>query len=140
MSEDLLSIGDVARRVGLRTSALRFYEEAGLLRPAVRVSGRRRYDSQVFTRLAAVLLLREAGFSIKEMRALFRGSRAPKVWRALAERKLHEIDAKIDEARRTRRLIERALACECESLEGCDTVQARLGAHARELRNASGSD
>ncbi|MGH2727097.1 MAG: MerR family transcriptional regulator [Actinomycetota bacterium] len=124
-----LSIGEVARRAGLRPSALRFYEEAGLLRPAARVGGRRRYESSVLRRLSVILLLRDAGFSIREMRALLRTGTRRNAWRPFAERKLLEIDAQIAEAHKTRRLIERALACNCGTLEGCAAFRERLGAH-----------
>ncbi len=129
MAEESLSIGEVARRAGLRPSALRFYEEAGLLPPAARVGGRRRYEPSVLRRLNVVLLLRDAGFSIKEVRSLLRTGARPKAWRRSAETKLREIDSLIAEAHKTRRLIERALACTCESLEGCAEFPERLGVH-----------
>jgi MerR family redox-sensitive transcriptional activator SoxR len=127
--DQLLPIGEVARRAGLRPSALRFYEEAGLLRPAARVSGRRRYDPSALHRLAVIGLLRDAGFTIEEMRRLLAGGTARHRWRPIAELKLQEIDARITEAQETRRLIERALACECASLEGCAALAQGYGAH-----------
>jgi MerR family redox-sensitive transcriptional activator SoxR len=128
-SDELLPIGDVARRAGLRPSALRFYEEAGLLPPAARVSGRRRYEPSILGRLAVIGLLRDVGFTIREMRRLLAGGTARHRWRPLAEAKLREIDARIVEAQETRELIERALACECETLEGCSALPQGYGAH-----------
>ena len=52
----MLSIGEVAEKSGLRPSALRYYEEAGLLAPSERVSGRRRYDASVLDRLRVISL------------------------------------------------------------------------------------
>jgi MerR family transcriptional regulator, redox-sensitive transcriptional activator SoxR len=128
-SDRLLPIGEVASRAGLRPSALRFYEEAGLLRPAARVAGRRRYDSSILSRLAVIRLLRDAGFTIREMRRLLGGGTVRQRWRGVAELKLREIDARIAEAQETRRLIERALACNCETLEGCNAVALEYGVH-----------
>jgi len=130
-SNELLPIGEVASRAGLRPSALRFYEEAGLLRPAARVSGRRRYEPSVLGRLAVIRLLRDAGFTIREMRRLLGGGTARRRWRPLAEAKLQEINARIAEAQETRELIERALACDCETLEGCSTLRQGYGTHRR---------
>jgi MerR family transcriptional regulator, redox-sensitive transcriptional activator SoxR len=127
--DQLLPIGEVARRAGLRASALRFYEDAGLIRPTTRVGGRRRYDPSALHRLAVIGLLRDAGFTIDEMRRLLAGGTARQRWRPMAELKLREIDARIAEAQETRRLIELALACECASLEGCATVAGGYGAH-----------
>jgi len=141
-SDGLLPIGEVARRAGLRPSALRFYEEAGLLRPAARVSGRRRYEPSILSRLAVIRLLRDGGFTIQEMRRLFAGGTERHRWRPLAELKLREIDARIAEAQETRELIEHALACDCETLEGCSTLTQGFGGHqgqARRGRQTPGS-
>lgn len=128
-SPELLPIGEVASRAGLRPSALRFYEEAGLIRPADRVNGRRRYEPSILNRLAVIRLFRDVGFTIQEMRRLLARGTARHRWRPLAELKLREIDARIAEARQTRELIERALACDCETLEGCSALPQRYGAH-----------
>jgi MerR family redox-sensitive transcriptional activator SoxR len=133
-SDELLPIGEVARRAGLRTSALRFYEEAGLLRPAARVSGRRRYEPSILSRLAVIRLLRDAGFTIQEMRRLLAGGTERHRWRPLAEVKLREIDARIAEAQETHELIERALACDCETLEGCSSLTQGFGGHQGQTR------
>jgi DNA-binding transcriptional MerR regulator len=58
-------IGEVARRSGLSTSALRYYERAGLLPPPMRVSKRRVYEQKVLGRIRIILLARHAGFTVK---------------------------------------------------------------------------
>jgi len=65
-----LSIGDVARRSGLSTSALRYYEKAGLLPPPARVSKRRVYEKKVLGRIRIILLARHAGFTVNETKTL----------------------------------------------------------------------
>lgn len=118
-----LPIGEVARRAGLRASAIRYYESVGLLPPAERVSGRRRYDAEVFARLALIGLAQKAGFRIAEIRVLLHGfsRRTPPGvrWRKLASRKLEEVEAQIREAEAMRRVLARLLECECPTLSDC---------------------
>jgi MerR family redox-sensitive transcriptional activator SoxR len=123
-NEKQLSIGEVAKRSGLRTSALRYYEEIGLLPPPNRRSGRRYYDPSVLRRLAVIALCQGTGFTISEISELLnRGSGARAHWRRLAERKVEELDAQVEKTKATKRLLEQALACECGRLEGCQIVQ-----------------
>lgn len=58
-----LTIGEVACRAGLHTSAIRYYESVGLLPPPKRVNGRRRYDTDVFQRLGLIQLVRGQGLA-----------------------------------------------------------------------------
>jgi MerR family redox-sensitive transcriptional activator SoxR len=118
-----LSIGEVARRTGLRPSALRYYEEVGIVPPPRRVNGRRRYDESVLTHVAVVRMAQEAGFTIEEVKTLItgfpEGTPASTRWQALAQRKLAEVDALIARAQTMRRVLEESLACGCLSLETC---------------------
>src|SRR5262249_59262481 len=66
-----LSISQVARQVGLRPSAIRYYEDIGVLAPPRRVNGRRRYDQTTAARLALILRARATGFSLDEIPRLF---------------------------------------------------------------------
>ena len=124
----MLSISEVSASTGLRPSALRYYEEAGLLTPAARVSGRRHYDDTVLERLAVIACAQEAGFTIAEIRELLAGEDdPPAAWRALAERKLVEVDAVIQKAQATRRLLEESLHCNCVALAECTAVVTASG-------------
>ncbi len=119
----MLSIGEVAKRTGLRPSALRYYEEVGLISPVARVSGRRHYESSVLDRLAVIACAQQAGFTIAEVRQLLGGEDEPSArWRALAEQKLREVDTIIEKAQATRRLLEKSLGCNCVVLEECASV------------------
>jgi len=62
-----LSIGEVAKCTGIRTSALRYYEEAGILPPPVRVSGQRRYDADTIHRIDVLRFVQQAGFTLEEI-------------------------------------------------------------------------
>ncbi len=118
-----LTIGEVARRAGVRASAIRYYEEAGLLEEPERVGGKRRYDEGVLRRLALIGGAKRAGFTLSEIRALLHGfpagAGAAERWRALASEKLVEVDTAIAHLRETRELLEEALRCECASLDEC---------------------
>ena len=83
-----LAIGEVARRAGIRPSALRYYESIGLLPVPIRVSGRRRYDERTVQLLRVVQLAQQAGFTVAEIQTLLHGY-APETppaarWRPLA--------------------------------------------------------
>ena len=122
MLEDL-SIGEVARQAGFRASAIRYYEQAGLLPAPRRSSGQRRYDAGVLDRLALIQFAQQAGFTISEIRTLFAGfeEETPMSlrWQTLARDKLTEVDALMDRAQLMRTLLGRALACGCLRLEDC---------------------
>ncbi|HEY3765682.1 MAG TPA: MerR family transcriptional regulator, partial [Gaiellales bacterium] len=66
----LLSIGEVAARAGVRTSALRYYEDEGLLAPVARVGGRRRYTAAAIERLTLIRFCQGLGFSLAEIRTI----------------------------------------------------------------------
>jgi MerR family redox-sensitive transcriptional activator SoxR len=118
-----LTIGEVARRTGLRTSALRFYEEAGVLPPPERVNGRRRYGADAVRRVEVLRFAQRAGFTLAEIRTLFHGSGAETTlgerWAALAGAKLAELDALVARAARMRSAVEAGLACGCVRMEDC---------------------
>jgi MerR family redox-sensitive transcriptional activator SoxR len=119
----LLTIGEVARRAGVRASAIRYYEEAGLLEEPDRVGGKRRYDEVALRRLALIGGAKRAGFTLGEIRTLLHGfpagTGAAQRWQALASEKLVEVDEAIAQLRQTRGLLEEALRCECASLDEC---------------------
>lgn len=119
----ILSIGEVARRAGVSASAIRYYEEAGLLGEPERVGGKRRYDEGVLRSLALIGGAKRAGFTLGEIRTLLHGfpagTEAPDRWQALASEKLVEVEEAIMALRETRGLLEEALRCECASLDEC---------------------
>ena len=123
-TENLLTIGELAERTGVATSALRYYEELGILRPAQRVSGRRRYAKSSVGVVGAVLLLRDAGFTLGEIGELMAArARAPRAWHDLAQRKLEELDIRILEAQAARVAVEHALNCPHDDIVTCPNFQ-----------------
>jgi MerR family transcriptional regulator, redox-sensitive transcriptional activator SoxR len=96
-----MSIGEVARRAGLRSSAIRYYEKLGLLPKPPRVGGRRLYDDRVLERLAMVRFAKHVGFSIVEAKLLLDGveGRPPtERWKKLAREKAAQVDEFIAQA------------------------------------------
>lgn len=118
-----LSIGEVARRTGVASSALRYWEDAGLLSAARRVGGRRRYDGEVVRRVEVLRCAQQAGFTLAEIRTLFHGFGAEtplgERWNTLAHAKLHELDALIARAEQMKRAILAGMECGCVRLEDC---------------------
>jgi DNA-binding transcriptional MerR regulator len=131
MSDQLLTIGELARRVGVATSTLRYYEELGLLPTPARISGQRRYPESAVGLVGIILLLRDVGFSLAEQKALM-ASRAFALddWQRLARRKLAELDNQIAKAQTAREAIDHALHCPHEEIFDCpnfaNVVAARL--------------
>jgi MerR family redox-sensitive transcriptional activator SoxR len=121
VDEPQMRIGEVARRAGVRVSSIRNYEDIGLLPEPERISGQRRYDEGVLRRLAVIHVAQRAGLSLEEIRELVEHGNQPmnERLRALAARRLPEIDALIARAERVRAWLEDAATCGCERIDDC---------------------
>jgi len=119
-----MPIGALARMAGLAASAIRYYESEGLLPKPVRRGGPRRYSSQDLGRVRIIQLALSAGFTVAETRTFLTGfspSVAPAArWRALAERKLAELNGQIERCLRMKELLESNFRCKCPSLANCE--------------------
>src|SRR5438105_1048980 len=122
MANDL-AISEVARVFGLRTSAIRYYEQIGILPPPLRRSGQRRYGETILFRLAVIQRARETGFTLDEIRELFFGFRPgtapPKRWRELSRRKLAELEERMQRLKTMETLLKRLQNCRCDALDEC---------------------
>jgi DNA-binding transcriptional MerR regulator len=130
MGDRDLTIGELAKRTGVATSALRYYEELGLIPAPGRVSGQRRYPESAVGLVGMILLLRDVGFSLGESKA-FLGSRTQAdSWRGLAQRKLADLDQQIAKAQTAKEAITHALHCPYDDITTCPTsskvIAARL--------------
>lgn len=125
MVPEHLTIGQLAERTGTATSALRYYEELGLLAPARRVSGHRRYDASAVAVVGVILVLQEVGFTLAEVQTLL-ASRAesPDAWRKLTEAKVRELDERIAKATAARRALKHTLRCGHDDVVDCPNFQA----------------
>ncbi len=119
-----LTIGEVARRAGMRTSALRYYESVGLLPEPRRVyGGHRRYDASIFALLAILRMAQQADFTIAEMHQLVAGfppeTPASARWQFMVQKKLQKVEATITHAQQTKRLLQGLSQCSCLHLQEC---------------------
>lgn len=118
-----LNIGELARQVGIQPSAIRYYEDMGLMPPPPRIGGWRTYDSSMVDRLQVIHTARELGFRLEDIRTLLNGfpqGTAPcERWRCLAEEKLSEIADIIAHATALKDLLEAGLNCTCDDIALC---------------------
>ena len=124
----LLTIGELARRAGVTASALRYYEELGLLPAPARISGQRRYPGSAARLVAAILLYRDAGFTLAEQKALVAPKDDASGWRQLAQHKLAQLDEQIARAQAARDAIRHGLRCPHEDITQCPNFNAGITA------------
>jgi MerR family redox-sensitive transcriptional activator SoxR len=133
----LLTIGEVARRSGVAASALRFYEERGLIRSERAGSGHRRYPRATLRRIAFIVFAQRIGLTLQEIGgelAKLPPDRAPtrRDWSSLSRTWSARIDQRIAELERLKVGLEGCIGCGCLSLDRCrlsnpDDRAARLG-------------
>jgi MerR family redox-sensitive transcriptional activator SoxR len=133
----LLTIGEVARRSGVAASALRFYEERGLIASERAGSGHRRYPRPVLRQIAFIVFAQRIGLTLDEIGAELAKlplERAPnrRDWSRLARTWAGRIDQRIAELERLKRGLTECIGCGCLSIERCKLANpgdraARLG-------------
>lgn len=119
-----MKIGELSRHTGIAASALRYYEEAGLIVPVRRDGGRRIYGEDILDRVAVISAAKDAGFTINEIRQLisdFKGSR----WKNLTRKKLGEIERAEAKLALMRKLLVALDKCGCFDLAECGRVLNR---------------
>jgi DNA-binding transcriptional MerR regulator len=115
-----LTIGEVARRAGVATSSIRYYERIGVLPRPDRAGGRRRYRPDVLDRLAFIGVAQGAGFKLREIKALLDGAGGlGEPMRALSTRKLGEVEALLERTKAMKEWLEVAQECGCATPEEC---------------------
>jgi MerR family transcriptional regulator, redox-sensitive transcriptional activator SoxR len=121
-----LSIGEVARRVGVNASALRYYERAGLLPAPERVGGQRRYGPEAVELLLLIRFCQQVGFSLAEVGALLTPptrKQTKERWRELVDAKLAQVDALIEQAQAVKQVLAESRDCDCVALDDCSFVK-----------------
>jgi MerR family redox-sensitive transcriptional activator SoxR len=134
---ELLTITEVSRRSGVASSALRFYEERGLIQSERAGSGHRRYPRAVLRRIAFIVFAQKMGLSLDEIGAelgRLPNNRVPERsdWAKLSGSWTRRIDERIAELERLRAGLTQCIGCGCLSLQQCrlanpDDRAARLG-------------
>jgi MerR family redox-sensitive transcriptional activator SoxR len=108
--DDLLTIGEVARRAGVATSAVRFYERRGLVSADGRVSGQRRYRAETLRRLVFIGMMQDAGLSLDDIAGILDAGSVAE-WKAIASARLEVLDAEIERLQLARGYLGGALLC-----------------------------
>jgi MerR family redox-sensitive transcriptional activator SoxR len=110
VTEPLLSIGEVAERANVSTSAIRYYERRGLITADARHSGQRRYREATLRRLVFIGMLQDAGLALDDIEGILD---APDVrtWKAIGRARLAALDEEIAQLERAREYLAGALLC-----------------------------
>ena len=124
MEDDLLTIGEVSKRSGVAASALRFYEDRGLITSERAGSGHRRYPRRVLRRIAFIVFAQKIGLTLGEIGeelSKLPPDRAPKRsdWSRLSSGWSARIDERINELERLKRGLTECIGCGCLSLDRC---------------------
>jgi DNA-binding transcriptional MerR regulator len=118
-----LTIGEVARRAGVATSSIRYYERIGLLPEPERLQGQRRYDTAVLGKLGFIGVAQSAGFKLGEIKELIDGVDSAdgmgEQMRSLSARKLDEVEALLERTKAMKGWLEVAKECGCASPAEC---------------------
>ena len=134
-NDQTITIGQLSRRTGVAVSALRFYEERGLLEPWRTAGNQRRYLRSDIRRVSFLLIAQRLGLSlaeIEEQLAQLPHGRTPTLadWQKISRRMRVQIDEKIQLLTRTRNQLDGCIGCGCLSLRKCQLYNKddRLGA------------
>ena len=110
----------------MNTSALRYYERAGLLPAPARVGGQRRYRAEAVELLLLIRFCQRVGFTLAEVSALLTpGTRkqTKEKWRELVDAKAAQLDALIEQAQAVKQMLAESRDCDCISLDDCAFVK-----------------
>ena len=126
-----LTIGEVARRAGVATSSIRYYERIGLLPEPDRLRGQRRYDADVLGKLGFIGVAQSAGFKLREIKELIDGvdgaAGMGEQMRALSRHKLVEVQALLERTKAMKGWLEVAQECGCATPAECALFPAAGG-------------
>lgn len=125
-----MDISEVAKRTGVPASALRYYEQKGLIKSAREPGARRRYPPGVLDQLALIALGQAAGLSLDEIHSMLSPSGAPNIDRRMLAAKADEIDAQVKRLRAMSKGLRHAAVCPAPSHVECPSFQKLLKAAA----------
>ncbi len=131
-----MDIGEVAKRSGVPASALRYYEQRGLIVSDGRRGLRRTFDPNVLERLALIALGQTAGFSLDEIAAMVGADGQPDIDRGALRAKARELDVMILRLTAMRDGLRHAAACRAPSHLECPRFLALLGAAPADARGS----
>jgi MerR family transcriptional regulator, redox-sensitive transcriptional activator SoxR len=124
-----MTIGELAGRAGLKPSAIRYYEKAGLLEAPSRMNGRRVYSEGAAHRLVIICFAKATGFTLTEIKSLLHGfppkTTASARWKKMAHGKIAELEIALTKAQAMKKVLESMMSCRCRTLEQCAQGLAR---------------
>lgn len=136
-----MKIGELAAQADLAPSAIRYYEKRGLLAPAERTGGQRRYSSEALDRVLLIRFAGEMDFTLAEIKLFLNGFRentpVSTRWRKLTTRKISELQQRLSFTRRLLSYLERLQHCRCVQLHQC-VAALSLSPRLRALRISRG--
>ena len=135
----VLDIGELARRSGVRASALRYYEDVGLIKSVGRSGLRRVFEHAALERLALISLGRQSGFSLKEIAQMFAADGRGRIDRRLLAEKAVELDRRIRVLSKMREGLRHAASCPAPSHMECPTFRRLLKLSAAKARKNAAS-
>lgn len=121
-----LDIGEVAERSGVKPSALRHYEAVGLIASVSRHGLRRQFPPEVLLQLSLIALCKSAGFSLREMTAMFGRNGMPDLPRETLRAKAAEVGRRIDELTSLRETLRHIADCPAPSHLECPSFRKLL--------------
>src|SRR5215217_2266732 len=119
---EILTIGELAAQFSLGTHVLRHWETMGLLTPAERVNGRRRYRHEHISRVVMIIRGKAAGLSLEQLREVFNAP-SRQARQTVLTQQHSELDQRIIQAKASQRLIEHAMECTAEDFTQCASFQ-----------------
>jgi DNA-binding transcriptional MerR regulator len=126
--DDLIPIGVLSRISGVTVSTIRYYETVGLVEPVARSSGRRQYNAAAVVRLRLVGILKQADFSLDEVRELIHHDESSlDARRSLVSARLADVRRNIRRLKAIERALEDTIDCGCATLEHCERMPAAGG-------------
>ena len=121
-----ISIGQLGKKAGVATSKLRYYDGLGLLRPAHREAGQRRYGPDAIKHLGHIQRAQEAGFSLKDIAAFLKahnkGPSFSSLIKTRAIQRAAELRVTIEQAEKSLTLLESGRHCDCDDFHDCDML------------------
>ncbi len=130
-----MDIGEVSSLSGLAASALRYYEEVGLIQSIGRKGLRRQYHSNVLEKLAIITLAKEAGFGLDDLKALFKNQKKIIIDKEQLKKKASDIELKIKKLEAVKEGLIHASRCKAPSHLECPSFQKLLKAATKKQIN-----
>ena len=119
---NLLQIGEVARTTGITVSAVRYYDEIGVISAVARVGGKRRFDPETVGRVNFILRAQEAGFSLDDIKTVLDDTAGD--WRDLVEKKLDELIGRRNRLDTMIAMVTEIRDCGCGAVASCPLVSS----------------